>query len=82
MKRIILAAISCCLLTSLSLPSQSQAIKTSAGNKVYICTGPASKRYHKNSNCRGLDNCSSSIKHVSIEYAYKIGRTPCKWCYK
>lgn len=48
---------------------------------VYICTGSMSKRYHKTSNCRGLNSCSKEIKKVSVDYAKKIGRTPCKWCY-
>ncbi len=49
---------------------------------VYICTGPMSKRYHKTSSCRGLKSCSDEIEKVSVDHAKKMGRTPCKWCYK
>ena len=49
---------------------------------VYICTGPKSKRYHKTSECKGLDNCSKDVKKVTLSYAQDIGRTPCKICYK
>lgn len=55
---------------------------TQSSSKVYICTGPQSKRYHKTANCRGLGSCSGEIKAVTVEYARKIGRTPCGWCYK
>ena len=53
-----------------------------SGPKVYICTGPQSKRYHKTKDCKGLQSCSESIKKVSIEEAERIGRTPCGYCYK
>lgn len=49
--------------------------------KVYICTGPQSKRFHKTPNCKGLQSCSKEIKAVTLEQARKMGRTPCKWCY-
>lgn len=48
---------------------------------VYICTGPQSKRYHKTADCRGLRSCSKEIRKVTLEYAKKIGRTPCGYCY-
>ena len=50
-------------------------------NTVYICTGPQSKRYHKTADCRGLRSCSKEIRKVTLEYAKKIGRTPCGYCY-
>lgn len=52
-----------------------------ANGMVYICTGPQSKRYHKTPDCRGLRSCSKEIKEVTLEYAKKIGRTPCGYCY-
>jgi hypothetical protein len=48
--------------------------------KVYICTGSSSKRYHSKKNCRGLSNCGGTIKELTIEQAEKQGRTPCKIC--
>ena len=49
---------------------------------VYICTGPYAKKYHKTSSCKGLDNCSESVKKVTENYAIDKGRTRCKICYK
>lgn len=51
-------------------------------NRVYICTGPKSKRYHATSKCRGLERCSGEIIAVSISDAQVTGKTPCKMCYK
>ena len=49
---------------------------------VYICTGPKSYRYHSNSDCRGLNNCSASIEKVTLAKAKAMKRTACKICYK
>lgn len=49
---------------------------------VYICTGAYSKKYHKTSSCKGLENCSKSIKKVTENSAIEKGRTKCKICYK
>lgn len=55
---------------------------TNAGDtKVYICTGPQSKRYHNTPKCHGLHSCSKKIISVSISKARSMGRTPCGWCY-
>ena len=51
-------------------------------NTVYVCTGGSSKRYHKYRSCFGLNNCGGQIKEVSLQEAKRIGRTPCKICYK
>lgn len=51
-------------------------------NYVYICTGPKSAVYHKTNSCRGLKNCSTSVKKVTKEQAEKMGRRPCKICIK
>lgn len=49
--------------------------------KVWVCTGPHSKRYHNNEECRGLQKCSAEIELISIEDAKKRGYTACKICY-
>lgn len=56
-------------------------VEETGDEKVYICTGPSSKRYHKSSNCMGLSSCSADIRCVTIGYAEELGRTPCKRCY-
>jgi hypothetical protein len=48
---------------------------------VYICKGPASKRYHETPNCQGLRSCSTKIYEVTISDAKNIGRTACGYCY-
>jgi len=48
---------------------------------VYICKGPNSLRFHSNSNCRGLNSCTTQIYSVSLAEAKNIGRTPCQICY-
>ena len=53
---------------------------TPGEEKVYICTGSSSKRYHSKKNCRGLSNCGGTIKEITVEQAEKQGRTPCKIC--
>lgn len=62
------------------MPPQSVALD--GETYVYICTGPKSERYHKTSECRGLERCSKDIKKVTLAYAEEKGRTPCKICYK
>jgi len=49
-------------------------------SKVYICTGPKSKRYHTNPDCRGLGSCSKAVRAVTIEKAQQMGRTLCGYC--
>lgn len=48
---------------------------------VYICTGKSSVAYHCDLNCKGLNNCKSGIKTVTLKKAKKIGRRACKICY-
>lgn len=48
---------------------------------VYVCTGKGSYRYHRHSDCRGLNNCKGSIKRVTLQKAQSMKRTPCKKCY-
>lgn len=59
-----------------------QALEPLQSSMVYICTGPESKRYHSNSNCRGLNKCSASIEKVTVAKAKSMKRTACKICYK
>lgn len=49
---------------------------------VYICTGPQSKRYHNNTNCKGLKSCSKDVVKVTLQKAKSMGRTQCGYCYK
>ncbi len=48
---------------------------------VYICKGPNSLRFHQNSNCRGLNNCTTQIYAISVSEAKNLSRTPCQICY-
>lgn len=49
---------------------------------VYICNGPASKKYHKTKNCRGLTRCSTTTEKISQKEAIQKRRTACKICYQ
>jgi hypothetical protein len=49
-------------------------------NRVYICKGPDSYRYHRNLNCRGLNNCTAEVYEVTVNHARRLKRTPCKIC--
>ena len=70
------------ILTALMLCSFTFVQDQSKSSKVYICTGPQSKRYHITQNCRGLSKCSGTIKTITLEDAQKMGRTPCGYCCK
>lgn len=47
--------------------------------KVYICSGSTSKRYHINSKCPALKNCSNSPVSTTVAEAKKNGKTLCGW---
>ncbi len=49
------------------------------GDKVYVCMGKSSKRYHYNQKCRGLSNCSTKIHEITLTRAKEMGRTLCGW---
>ena len=50
---------------------------------VYICMGPSSECYHKDTECRGIKNCSKTVKKVTLDEAIKkYKRRPCGYCYK
>ena len=34
---------------------------------IFLCEGEFSEKYHNNSNCRGLNNCSTDLTNTSIE---------------
>jgi hypothetical protein len=50
-------------------------------NYVFICTGRNAKVFHRNSYCRGLGNCGSSVISVTEEQARNRNRRPCRICY-
>ena len=62
--------------------SKAYGIMSSTPNVVYICTGPHSKRYHFDKNCKGLHHCSGRIILKDPEEAYDEGLRPCGWCAK
>ena len=51
-----------------------------ASERVYICTGPKAKVYHRSRSCKGLKKCSGSIKAVSVLDAKSMGRRACRIC--
>jgi hypothetical protein len=61
------------LLSTISLPLSVE--------KVVICGGAYSKKYHKNSTCNGLTNCKGGLYEVSKSEALNKGRTACSICY-
>jgi hypothetical protein len=60
---------------------QSQSV-ISGEQFVYICKGPNSYAYHLSPDCRGLSMCSSVIAEITPDSAIKLGRRPCKICFK
>ena len=46
---------------------------------VYICNSPGAKKYHYNSNCRGLGNCTYRVVSIEIEKAKKDEKKLCGW---
>ncbi|MBO4588406.1 MAG: hypothetical protein J5711_05840 [Bacteroidales bacterium] len=61
--------------------TQPQQSESSGEVYVYVCTGSSSKRYHNNTQCRGLQNCKGEIRRVTLSQAKEANRTPCKLCY-
>ena len=51
-------------------------------NSVFICQGPRAKVYHKAKNCKGLNNCSTDLKAVTVRQAKNMGRRACKIEYR
>jgi hypothetical protein len=54
---------------------------TLQSDECFICTGPMSKRYHKDKYCKGLSKCSGYIKKEKITEAISNAHTPCKICW-
>ena len=52
----------------------------SYGQTVYVCSGGTTSKYHINKDCRGLSNCSGSIKITTVAAMTKQGRGACKIC--
>jgi len=44
---------------------------------VYVCKSAGAKRYHFNSNCRGLKRCKHKVEQSSVSDAENIGLTMC-----
>lgn len=51
-------------------------------DKVWICASSGAKTYHKTKACSGLNNCKAAKKEITLKEAEKMGRRPCKICYK
>ena len=47
---------------------------------VYVCTGPNSRRYHQDEDCKGLRNCSREVVVLAEDEAIESGKTPCRLC--
>lgn len=81
MKRILLLLSATLLLTACGSAIASPVNEAaSATNKVYICTGGSSKKYHATASCTGLRSCKGKIVKMDKAEAEKLGRTPCKIC--
>ena len=51
-------------------------------SNVYICDSKGAKVYHSTKNCKGLTNCTHTIKEVAKDDAInKYARRACKICY-
>lgn len=47
---------------------------------VYVCSGQKARRYHLDSDCKGLSKCSGRILEMTVEEAQDKGKTPCRLC--
>ena len=85
LNRIVTGAVSIALALGLSVaasagpPPQPKPKPVPEAEKVWLCKGPASKRYHFTKKCRGLANCSTPLEEVTLERAQELGRTLCGW---
>lgn len=81
MKRLLLLFSATLLLTACGSAIASPVSESgAAADKVYVCTGGSSKKYHATANCTGLKSCKGRIVEMSKAEAEKLGRTPCKIC--
>jgi hypothetical protein len=66
------------LISSLFFATWTDAPKSEKESEVYICVSTTAKRYHYSENCRGLKQCSHTIKKISLSEARnKYKRTLC-----
>lgn len=78
MKKILtIAAILCMGFASMGF-AEAPDTSLSKADIVYICTGPKAKVYHRSKHCRGLNNCSGTVKKMSMKEARH--RRPCRIC--
>jgi hypothetical protein len=50
---------------------------------VYVCVSGTAYAYHRTLECSGLENCTHTIREVSMTEAVKeYKRKPCRRCYK
>ena len=70
------------LLLTINISSVQQSNRINE-NKTYvwICNSKTANHYHSHEDCRGLKNCKSEIKKVTLKYALSINRKACKICY-
>jgi len=52
-------------------------LSVKAERNVYICVSPSAKKYHYNRSCRGLKNCTHTIKEVSLKEAKDLNYSIC-----
>ncbi len=50
-------------------------------DKVIICGGKSSTKYHKNASCLGLENCKGGLYEITKPDAQSKGLTACSICY-
>lgn len=48
---------------------------------VYVCIGSGSTKYHRYTDCSGLNSCSGDIEELYVPEAEYKGYEPCKRCY-
>jgi len=48
---------------------------------VYVCKSSGAKRYHFNSNCRGLKRCKHAVEEMQKQVAENVGLTICGYEY-
>lgn len=52
-------------------------LSANSAKNVYICVSPYAKKYHYNKLCRGLKNCTHTIKEVSLQEAKDLNYSIC-----
>ena len=50
--------------------------------KVIVVMSNNSYAYHKTKNCSAVKKATHKVKEVPLEEAKKMGRRPCRICYK